>query len=127
MHVLGAEYGRSGGSLRERYANTGICLQEACGRGLGARAQPHAWATLRVDPGAAHRGSRKRTMDVSLPALRVDSTRLQARGAFCGGRRRLDGSFVCGMCRGLPKLPCTFNSSEHLLAIVNRIPTWSFR
>jgi len=35
-------------------------------------------------------------MDVSLPALRVDSTKLQARGAFCGGRRRLDGSFVCG-------------------------------
>ena len=33
-------------------------------------------------------------MDVSFAALRVDSTRLQARGAFCGGRRRLDGSFV---------------------------------
>jgi AraC-like DNA-binding protein len=28
------------------------------------------------------------------------------------------------MCRGLPKLPCMFNSSELLFAIVNRILTW---
>jgi len=29
-----------------------------------------------LTPGVAHRGSRKRTMDVSLPALRMDSTKL---------------------------------------------------
>lgn len=34
-------------------------------------------------------------MDVSLPALRMDSARLQARGAFCWERCRVDGSFVC--------------------------------
>jgi len=58
--------------MRERQ----LCLQEACGRGLGARAQSRARATLRVDPGVAHRGSRERTMDVSLPALRMDPTKL---------------------------------------------------
>jgi len=31
------------------------------------------------------------TMDVSLPALCVDSSRLHARGALCGRRRWLDG------------------------------------
>ena len=36
----------------------------------------HARATRRTDPGVAHRGNRKRTMDVSLPALRMDSTKL---------------------------------------------------
>lgn len=30
-------------------------------------------------------------------------------------------------CRGLPKRPCTFNSSELLFAIVNRILTWDAR
>lgn len=31
------------------------------------------------------------------------------------------------MCRGLPKRPCMFNSSELLFAIVNRILTWNVR
>lgn len=31
------------------------------------------------------------------------------------------------MCRGLPKLPCMFNSSELLFAIVNRILAWDVR
>src|ERR1700719_444154 len=86
IHARSEGYGRTAPSLRQRYASTGICLQEADGRGLDASAQSPARATRRTDPGVAHRGSRKRTMDVSLPALRMDSTRLQARGAFC--RRR---------------------------------------
>ena len=31
------------------------------------------------------------------------------------------------MCRGLPRLPCMFNSSELLFAIVNRILAWDVR
>jgi len=31
------------------------------------------------------------------------------------------------MCRGLPKLPCMFNSSELLFTIVNRILAWNVR
>jgi AraC-like DNA-binding protein len=31
------------------------------------------------------------------------------------------------MCRGLPKLPCMFNSSELLFAMVNRILAWNVR
>jgi hypothetical protein len=35
-------------------------------------------------------------MDVSLPALRMDPTKLQARGPFCRRRCRLDGLLACG-------------------------------
>ena len=31
------------------------------------------------------------------------------------------------MCRGLPKMPCMFNSSELLFAIINRILAWDVR
>ena len=31
------------------------------------------------------------------------------------------------MCRGLPKMPCMFNSSELLFAIVHRMVDWDFR
>jgi AraC-like DNA-binding protein len=31
------------------------------------------------------------------------------------------------MCRGLPKMPCMFNSSELLFAIVHRMIVWDFR
>jgi AraC-like DNA-binding protein len=40
------------------------------------------------------------------------------------------GSMVhlsAGMCRGLPKMPCMFNSSELLFAIVHRILGWDHR
>src|SRR5260370_16400289 len=40
------------------------------------------------------------------------------------------GSMVhlsAGMCRGLPKMPCMFNSSELLFAIVHRILGWDLR
>ena len=57
-------------------ARAGVFLQEADGRGLDARAQSSPRATGRTEPGVAHRGNRKRTMDVSFPALRMDSTQL---------------------------------------------------
>ena len=36
----------------------------------------HRGQLVALTPGVAHRGNRKRTMDVSLPALRMDSTKL---------------------------------------------------
>src|SRR6185437_14559037 len=92
IHVLGpAEGGRTAPAVSERYAGTGICLQEAAGRGLDAGAQSPARATHRTDPGIAHRGSRKRTVDVSGSTVRMDSAELQARGAFSRERCRLAG------------------------------------
>jgi len=51
-------------------------FKKADGGGLDAGAQSPPRATRRTDAGFAHRGNRKRTMDVSLPTLRMDSTQL---------------------------------------------------
>src|SRR5215471_7617257 len=105
--------------------STGIYLQAADGRGLDARAQSAAWATRRTDPGVAHRGSERWMFPSQRYAWIPPHCKHAARSV--GGAAGLMVDLSPEICRGLPRTPCMFSSSELLFAIVHRMAGWDLR